>query len=184
MSEEIPLDKNKTHNIEVVVDRLVVGADVRARLADSVETALKLGQGLVYVDVVPTAPASPGQRPPARRANRAASDDGLLVFSQQFACPDHGTVLPEIEPRIFSFNSPYGACPTCTGLGFKHEIDADLVLDRDKSLSGRRRAPVGGLDERVLQELLQSLAAHFKVDMKTLSESCRRRSSTPAARGG
>ncbi len=167
LSEEIPLDKNKTHSIEVVVDRLVVGADVRARLADSVETALKLGQGLVYVDVVPTAPASPGQRPPARRANRAASDDGLLVFSQQFACPDHGTVLPEIEPRIFSFNSPYGACPTCTGLGFKQEIDADLVLDRDKSLLDGAVLPWAASTSEYYQELLQSLAAHFKVDMKT-----------------
>ncbi|MDR7419139.1 MAG: excinuclease ABC subunit UvrA [Armatimonadota bacterium] len=157
LSEEIPLDKNRKHNIEVVVDRLVVNPDVRSRLADSVETALKLGQGLVYVDVVPT-----GQKTgPARDAER------LLVFSQQFACPDHGTVLPEIEPRIFSFNSPFGACPTCTGLGFKQEIDEDLVLDRDKSLLDGAVAPWAASTSEYYQELLQSLAAHYKVDMKT-----------------
>jgi excinuclease ABC subunit A len=166
LSEEIPLDKNKKHSIEVVVDRLVVGADVRSRLADSVETALKLGQGLVYVDVVRNGEATAsGQRPPARRANRS-SDDGVLVFSQQFACPDHGTVLPEIEPRIFSFNSPYGACPTCTGLGFKQEIDADLVLDRDKSLLDGAVLPWAASTSEYYQELLQSLAAHYKVDMR------------------
>ncbi|MGQ0568649.1 MAG: excinuclease ABC subunit UvrA [Armatimonadota bacterium] len=148
LSEEIPLDKNRKHNIEVVVDRLVVNADVRSRLADSVETALKLGQGIVYVDVV-------------------ADGDHLLIFSQQFACPDHGTVLPEIEPRIFSFNSPYGACPTCTGLGFKQEIDEDLVLDREKSLLDGAVMPWAASTSDYYQEMLGSLTAHFKLDMKT-----------------
>ncbi|MDR7457491.1 MAG: excinuclease ABC subunit UvrA [Armatimonadota bacterium] len=151
LSDEIPLDKNRKHTVEVVVDRLVVHPDVRARLADSVETALKLGQGLCYVDVV---------------ADGARGGE-LLVFSQQFACPDHGTVLPEIEPRIFSFNSPYGACPTCTGLGFKQEIDADLVLDRDKSLLDGAVVPWAASTSDYYQELLQSLAAHHGVDMKT-----------------
>ncbi len=168
LSEEIPLDKNKKHSIDVVVDRLVVNPDVRSRLADSVETALKLGQGLVYVDVVPNSePAGRPSRGEAPRGGRAGSDDGLLVFSQQFACPDHGTVLPEIEPRIFSFNSPYGACPTCTGLGFKQEIDEDLVLDRDKSLLDGAVLPWAASTGEYYQELLQSLAAHFKIDMKT-----------------
>ncbi len=152
LSEEIPLDKNKKHSLEVVVDRLIVHPDVRGRLADSVETALKLGQGLVYVDVV-----SDGT--PAR--------GGLLVFSQQFACPDHGTVLPEIEPRIFSFNSPYGACATCTGLGFRQEIDEDLVLDRNASLLDGAVVPWAASTSDYYQELLQSLAAHYRVDMKT-----------------
>jgi excinuclease ABC subunit A len=152
LSEEIPLDKNKKHTVEVVVDRLVVHPEVRSRLADSVETALKLGQGLVYLDVVPD-----GRR----------TGEGLLVFSQQFACPDHGTVLPEIEPRIFSFNSPYGACPTCTGLGFKQEIDDDLVLDHDKSLLDGAVVPWAASTSDYYQELLQSLAAHYRVEMKT-----------------
>ncbi len=170
LSEEIPLDKNKKHDIEVVVDRLVVNADVRSRLADSVETALKLGQGLVYVDVIPNGEAA-GRvsrgRVQSPRGGPDGADDGLLVFSQQFACPDHGTVLPEIEPRVFSFNSPYGACPTCTGLGFKQEIDEDLVLDRDKSLLDGAVLPWAASTSEYYQELLQSLAAHFKVDMKT-----------------
>ena len=146
LSEEIPLDKNKKHSIEVVVDRLVVHADVRARLADSVETALKLGQGIAYVDV---------QR------------DGLMVFSQQFACPECGISLPEIEPRVFSFNSPYGACATCTGLGFRQELDEVLVLDRGKSLLDGAVVPWAASTSDYYQELLTSLAAHFKVDMKT-----------------
>ncbi len=178
LSEEIPLDKNRKHDIEVVVDRLVVNSDVRSRLADSVETALKLGQGIVYVDVVPdgdaASPRATPERAPVRRSrakasgNGAGSPDGsLLIFSQQFACPEHGTVLPEIEPRIFSFNSPYGACPTCTGLGFKQEIDEDLVLDRDKSLLDGAVVPWAASTSDYYQELLGSLAAHFKVDMKT-----------------
>ena len=150
LSEEIPLDKNRKHSIEVVVDRLVVNADVRSRLADSVETALKLGQGIVYVDVV---------------SNGGADD--LLVFSQQFACPEDGISLPEVEPRIFSFNSPYGACPTCTGLGFKQELDEVLVLDQDKSLLDGAVVPWAASTSEYYQEVLSSLAAHFKADMKT-----------------
>ncbi len=146
LSEEIPLDKNRKHSIEVVVDRLVVHADVRARLADSVETALKLGGGIAYVDV---------------------QGDGQMVFSQQFACPECGINLPEIEPRVFSFNSPYGACATCTGLGFRQVLDESLVLDRGKSLLDGAVVPWAASTSDYYQELLGSLAAHFKVDMKT-----------------
>ncbi len=169
LSEEIPLDKNKKHSIEVVVDRLVVNPEVRSRLADSVETALKLGQGIVYMDVVPDGqPAGPAATPAGRQGpSTKATDNGLLVFSQEFACPEHGTVLPEIEPRIFSFNSPYGACPTCTGLGFKQELDEALVLDREKSLLDGAVVPWAASTSEYYQELLTSLAAHFKVEMKT-----------------
>ncbi|MDR7522353.1 MAG: excinuclease ABC subunit UvrA [Armatimonadota bacterium] len=148
LSEEIPLDKHRKHTIEVVVDRIVVHPEARSRLADSVETALKLGQGIVYMDVV-------------------GNGEQMLVFSQQFACPEDGISLPEIEPRIFSFNSPYGACPTCTGLGFRQEIDEDLVLDRDKSLLDGAVVPWAASTSDYYQELLQSLAAHYRVDMKT-----------------
>ncbi|MBI3998214.1 MAG: excinuclease ABC subunit UvrA [Armatimonadetes bacterium] len=173
LSEEIPLDKNRKHNIEVVVDRLVVHPEVRSRLADSVETGLKLGQGIVYIDVVPDGeaagarPASADRRGTASGAGAAGSGNGLLIFSQQFACPEDGISLPEIEPRVFSFNSPYGACPTCTGLGFKQELDPDLVLDRDKSLLDGAVMPWAASTSEYYQELLQSLAAHYKVDMKT-----------------
>ncbi|MBM3469610.1 MAG: excinuclease ABC subunit UvrA [Armatimonadetes bacterium] len=156
LSEEIPLDKNRKHSIEVVVDRLVVHADVRARLADSVETALKLGQGIAYVDV---------QRD-GKGAARSGNGDGLMIFSQQFACPECGISLPEIEPRVFSFNSPYGACATCTGLGFRQELDEALVLDRGKSLLDGAVVPWAASTSDYYQELLTSLAAHFKVDMK------------------
>jgi excinuclease ABC subunit A len=175
LSEEIPLDKNKKHNIEVVVDRIMVRSDVKTRLADSVETALKLGQGIVYVHVLPNGGGAEQGSPASKtsllavKPRPAPSPDGedLLVFSQQFACPDHGTVLPEIEPRIFSFNSPYGACPTCSGLGIRQEIDPDMVLDRDLSLSDGAVVPWADSTSDYYYELLQSLAAHHRVDMKT-----------------
>ncbi len=146
IGEEIALDKNRKHQIEVVVDRLVVKPEIRARLNDSVETALKLGQGIVGISVV---------------------DGEELTFSQNFACPDDGISLPEIEPRIFSFNAPYGACPTCTGLGFKQEIDPDLVLDPQLSLLDGAVLPWASSTSEYYQELLHALAAHWGVDMHT-----------------
>jgi len=168
VSEEIPLDKNRKHWVEVVVDRIVTRPDVKTRLADSVETALKLGQGMVYIDVLNGAEADAAARP--RAAARRAHEDpteGLMVFSQLFACPEHGSVLPEIEPRVFSFNSPYGACPTCSGLGFRQEFDPDLVLDWDKSLSDGAVVPWASSTSEYYYELLQSLAAAHRIDMKT-----------------
>jgi excinuclease ABC subunit A len=146
LTEEIGLDKNKKHQIEVVVDRLVVKPEIRGRLNDSVETALKLGQGIVGISVV---------------------DGEELTFSQNFACPDHGAILLEIEPRNFSFNGPYGACPTCTGLGFKQEIDPDLVLDPDLSLLDGAVLPWANSTSEYYQELLRALADHYGVDMHT-----------------
>ncbi|MDP2917176.1 MAG: excinuclease ABC subunit UvrA, partial [Dehalococcoidia bacterium] len=116
LSDEIHLDKNKKHRIEVVVDRLVTGqSDSQSRIADSVETALKLGAGIVLVSII---------------------DGEELLFSEHFACVHCGISLGEIAPRTFSFNSPHGACPNCTGLGVKLEIDPDLVIpDRDISIT-------------------------------------------------
>ncbi|WP_182185999.1 excinuclease ABC subunit UvrA [Pectinatus frisingensis] len=113
INDEINLEKNKKHTIEVIVDRLVVREGIESRLADSIETALDLGNDIVYVQII---------------------DGELLMFSQNFACIDCGISLPEIAPRLFSFNSPYGACPECDGLGSKQEFDIDLVLP-DKSLT-------------------------------------------------
>ena len=107
LGEEIELEKNKKHTIEVVVDRMTVHDGIRQRLADSLETALKLGDGVVYVQIV---------------------DGELLMFSQNFACVACGISLPEIAPRLFSFNSPYGACPACSGIGSHMEFDLELVL--------------------------------------------------------
>src|SRR5574341_1033686 len=180
LTEDITLDKNKKHSIEVVVDRIVTRSDVKSRLADSLETALKLGQGIVFIDVLAereerTARRDAGSGKGRARPRRAAPkkravanpDEGLLIFSQLFACPDHGSVLPEIEPRIFSFNSPYGACPTCSGLGFKQEIDPEMVLDRNLTLLDGAVVPWADSTSEYYQELLQSLTAHYKMDMKT-----------------
>ena len=113
VNDTIQLEKNKKHTIEVVVDRLIVREGMEQRLADSLETALKLGEGVVYVQIV---------------------DGELLMFSENFACVDCGISLPEITPRMFSFNNPYGACPVCTGLGSHMEFDEALVLP-DPALS-------------------------------------------------
>ena len=113
LSEEIKLDKNLKHNIEIIVDRLIVKPGIQKRLTDSLESVLGLSEGLVYVDVI---------------------DGEQLTFSQSFACPDCGISIDEIEPRSFSFNNPFGACPVCAGLGFKMEFDEDLMIP-DKSLS-------------------------------------------------
>ena len=121
LDEEIELDKKFKHTIEVVIDRLVMKADLRHRLTDSVETALALADRLVVIDVLSVPEGS----------NELV---GELSFSEQFACPDHGVSLPELEPRVFSFNSPHGACSRCTGLGSQQEIDPDLLVP-DPSLS-------------------------------------------------
>lgn len=107
LSEDISLEKNKKHNVEVVVDRLVIKSDIEGRLADSIEIACSLAKGLVIIDVV---------------------DGEEMLFSQSYACPDHGISVDEMSPRMFSFNNPFGACPTCTGLGMFMKVDPDLVV--------------------------------------------------------
>ena len=113
LSEEIKLEKNIKHNIDIVVDRLVVKAGIEKRLADSIETVMELSDGLMTVDVI---------------------DGQPITFSQSFSCPDCGISIDEVEPRSFSFNNPFGACPDCFGLGYKMEFDEDLMIP-DKSLS-------------------------------------------------
>ena len=111
LSEEIKLEKNIKHNIEIIVDRLVISDDIRSRLADSVDTACNLSGGTVIIDVI---------------------DGKEMLFSQNFACPEHGTTIEEMSPRMFSFNNPYGACPKCTGLGIFMRISPDLVIPNKK----------------------------------------------------
>lgn len=114
LSEQIKLDKNKKHNIEVVVDRLVMKEDIKSRLSDSLEVAGNLSGGLILIDVI---------------------DGEELSFSQNYACPEHGVSIEELVPRMFSFNNPFGACPTCTGLGIFRRIDVDLILpNRDLTI--------------------------------------------------
>ena len=140
VGEDIQLEKNKKHTIEVVIDRLVVREGMETRLADSLETALKLGDGVAYVQIV---------------------DGELLMFSENFACVDCGISLPEITPRMFSFNNPYGACPVCMGLGSHMEFDEELVLP-DPELS------VGG---GVFAPLSKNLHSYAMCVMKALLES-------------
>jgi len=125
VQDDIKLDKHKIHHIEIVVDRLMIKDGIRPRLTDSLETALKAGQGLVIVQFNEdgSAPALP---PPQEGRSKQKFYD--KIFSERYACPDCGTNIPEIEPRTFSFNSPYGACPQCNGLGTKMEIDPDLLV--------------------------------------------------------
>ena len=113
LSEEIRLEKNKKHNIEIVVDRLMVKPGIEKRLTDSIENVLQLADGLMIVDVI---------------------DGEPIQFSESFSCPDCGISIDEVEPRSFSFNNPFGACPTCFGLGYKMEFDIDLMIP-DKRLS-------------------------------------------------
>lgn len=115
LSEEIPLEKNKKHNIEIVVDRLMIKADIEQRLTDSIESVLELADGLLMVEIMEDKPR-------------------IVQFSDSFACPDCGISIDEIEPRSFSFNNPFGACPDCFGLGYKMEFDEELMIP-DKSLS-------------------------------------------------
>jgi excinuclease ABC subunit A len=138
------LDKKYKHTIEVVVDRLVMKADLRQRLSQSVETAAQLAGGLIGIDLV--------------------DEDRSLLFSENFACPEHGVSLPELEPRIFSFNSPHGACPRCTGLGAQQEIDPDLVVpDPTLSLGEGALVPFGNF--AFYESVFQAVADKYEIDM-------------------
>ncbi|HEX3454308.1 MAG TPA: excinuclease ABC subunit UvrA [Gaiellaceae bacterium] len=146
LEEAIELDKKFKHTIEVVVDRLVMKADMRPRLTQSIETAAALAEGLVAIDVVETSEP--------------------MLFSENFACPEHGVSLPELEPRIFSFNSPHGACPRCTGLGSQLEIDPDLLVpDPTLSIGEGALVPwsVGG--SSFYESVIQAIADRYEIDL-------------------
>src|SRR6187401_3571933 len=146
LEEDIVLDKKFKHTIEVVVDRLVMKADLRQRLAQSVETAAALADGLVVVDVL---------------------DGDELTFSENFACPEHGVGLPELEPRIFSFNSPHGACPRCTGLGAQQEIDPDLLVpDPSLSIGEGALVPWSLGNSSFYESVIQAIADRYEIDLE------------------
>ena len=149
LSEEITLEKNKKHNIEIVVDRLVVREDMQSRLSDSLETAIGLTGGLVIVDVV---------------------DGEEMMFSQNYACPEHNISIEELNPRMFSFNNPFGACEKCTGLGTFMSIDPDLVIP-DKSKSVREGAIKASgwyyAEGGIAQMYYQSLSEHYHFSLDT-----------------
>jgi excinuclease ABC subunit A len=146
LEEDISLDKKYKHDIAVVVDRLVMRPDLRKRLADSIETAVGLAEGLVEIEEV---------------------DGGdLKTYSERFACLHCGTSMPELEPRMFSFNSPHGACPRCTGLGSQMEIDPDLIVpDPSLSLNEGAILPWSTTDSNYYDQLTQAIAERYEVDM-------------------
>ncbi|MFS3914991.1 excinuclease ABC subunit UvrA [Bacillus australimaris] len=145
LSEEIELEKKKKHSIEVVIDRIVVKEGVAARLSDSLETALRLGEGRVMIDVI-------GQEE--------------LLFSEHHACPHCGFSIGELEPRMFSFNSPFGACPSCDGLGSKLEVDPELVIpNKDLALRQHAIAPWEPQSSQYYPQLLEAVCTHYGIDM-------------------
>ena len=150
VTDEIDLNKNKKHNIEVVVDRIVVKDGIESRLADSIETAVKLSDGLVIAQVV---------------------DGEEVMFSTKFACPEHGIGIEELSPRMFSFNAPFGACDVCNGLGESREVDPELVIpNKDLSIKQGAIAAWGNVstsDDTYYSKMVQSLAAHFNVSLDT-----------------
>jgi len=173
LEEEIVLDKKYKHDLSVVVDRLVMRVDLRKRLADSIETAVALADGMVEIEEVPPAGEGGGS------GERGASGEGgasrergaageRMLFSEKFACPVHGPSIAELEPRIFSFNSPHGACPRCTGLGSQMEIDPDLVVP-DPSLSIGEGAilPWSSSSSSYYEEITQAIAERYEVDLST-----------------
>src|SRR6266498_3734375 len=146
LEEEISLDKKFKHTIEVVVDRLTMKPDLRTRLAQSVETAAQLADGLVAIDVV--------------------GEDRSMLFSEKFACPDHGVSLPELQPRIFSFNSPHGACPRCTGLGAQQEIDPDLLVpDPTVAIEDGALVPWAVGNSGFYESVIQAIADRYEIPL-------------------
>ncbi|MGE7218094.1 excinuclease ABC subunit UvrA [Priestia koreensis] len=147
VSEDIELEKNKKHSIEVVVDRIVVKEGVEARLSDSLESALRLGDGRVTIDVI---------------------GEEELLFSEHHACPICGFSIGELEPRMFSFNSPFGACPSCDGLGSKLEVDEELIIpDYDLTLKQDAIAPWAPTSSQYYPQLLEAVCNHYGIDMNT-----------------
>ena len=151
LSEDIPMEKNKKHNIEIVVDRLVVKPGIEKRLTDSIETILNLADGLMMVDVI---------------------GGETLNFSQSFSCPDCGISIDEVEPRSFSFNNPFGACPVCHGLGYKMEFDVDLMIPDQKLSIAEGAIQVFGWQSSTdkksyTRAILDALAREYHFDLET-----------------
>ncbi len=157
LEDEIVLDKKFKHTIEVVVDRLVMKPDLRQRLTQSVETAASIAGGLVGIDVLDDAPPSDadGQGRPRE-----------LLFSENFACPEHGVSLAELEPRVFSFNAPHGACPRCTGLGAQLEVDPDLLVpDATLSLAEGALVPWSLGGQGYYESIIKGIADRYEIDV-------------------
>ncbi len=146
-SEEIKLEKNKKHNIEIIIDRLIIKPGIESRLADSIEIALAQSEGLVIADIIG------GQE---------------ILFSQNFACAECNISLEELTPRMFSFNSPYGACPVCSGLGINMEMDPELIIpDKEKSIADGAVEPWSSTPDGYYYQMLQAVLKHYGVSAET-----------------
>ena len=201
LNEILPqLDKNKKHDIEIVVDRIVISEDLGNRVADSVETALKISEGLIYVEIVSfpddhlAKTIATNSKVKAKKEKNTKGDEetsqdvmgsnnellksqvgDIVLFSEKFSCPVSGFTISEIEPRLFSFNSPFGACKHCDGLGTERYFSIDLLIE-DENLSLRQGAISmwQGTQERFYQQILSAMATHYKFSLdapfKTLSQ--------------
>ena len=156
MSEEITLEKNKKHNIDVIIDRLIIKNDIRSRLFESIENSTKLADGKVIIDVI-------GEKE--------------ILMSEHLACPYCDFSMPELEPRMFSFNSPFGACPECKGLGFKQKIDEDLIIPNKKlSLNKSAIVPLNNMDDfNIYKKCLEIVCNHYNIDMNKPVEDLKRK---------
>ena len=145
LGDTIELEKNKKHNIEVVIDRLVIKPDIKSRLYESIETGCKLSKGKIFIQI---------------------PNGEKIVFSENFACPYCNFSLNELEPRTFSFNAPYGACPDCKGLGVKLVMDPDLVIpDKNKRIKDGGIVPFGDDEENINYLKLQNFCDHYSIDL-------------------
>jgi excinuclease ABC subunit A len=192
LEESIVLDKRYKHDVSVVVDRLVMRHDLRKRLADSIETAVGLAEGLVEVEIVGRSDTAAGAGASEANGSAAAATQhssgalgvrsataqiapgeapepgSLFTFSEKFACPEHGPALVELEPRIFSFNSPHGACERCTGLGSQMEIDPELVVpDPTLSIGEGALAPWSSSASNYYEQVTEAIAARYDLDLAT-----------------
>ncbi|MBR0705335.1 excinuclease ABC subunit UvrA [Bradyrhizobium liaoningense] len=168
LAEAPTLDKKFPHDIDVVVDRIVVRADIGQRLAESFETALKLAEGLAVVEFADAPAAAPAEEKKKTAKIHDKSGPERILFSEKFACPVSGFTIPEIEPRLFSFNNPYGACPACGGLGVEQHVDEDLVIpDKELSLRKGAIAPWAKSSSPYYEQTLTALGKHYKFTLDT-----------------
>ncbi|AHY50357.1 excinuclease ABC subunit UvrA [Bradyrhizobium japonicum] len=169
LAEAPTLDKKFPHDIDVVVDRIVVRADIGQRLAESFETALKLAEGLAVVEFADApAAAAPAEEKKKTAKIHDKSGPERILFSEKFACPVSGFTIPEIEPRLFSFNNPYGACPACGGLGVEQHVDEDLVIpDKELAIGKGAIAPWAKSSSPYYVQTLTALGKHYKFTLTT-----------------
>ncbi len=169
LAEAPTLDKKFPHDIDVVVDRIVVRPDIGQRLAESFETALKLAEGLAvieYADAPAGTPAPEEKKKTAKIHDKSGPE--RILFSEKFACPVSGFTIPEIEPRLFSFNNPYGACPACGGLGVEQHVDEDLVIpDKDETVGKGAIAPWAKSSSPYYIQTLTALGKFYKFTLNT-----------------